>query len=384
MTERKKILWLVSWYPNKTDVFDGDFIQRHAKAASLFDDIHVIFVKDAEQEEELEEEWRNENGLTEQIIYFKKPQGVLARFKKQVTWRKLFLKAAEDYIREHGKPHLVHVHVPWKAGLIALALKKKYGMKYFVTEHSGIYNNVVEDRYSNKPALVRKLTKRIFEKADQFVSVSRFLAEGISSLVVKRAYDVIPNTVDTSLFHHSEQKHPVFTFIHVSNMVPLKNVSGILKAFYNLIHVHSVRNVQLILIGNKDDKYVQEANNFGLQNTHVSFRGEVCYETVALEMQQAHCLVLNSCIENSPCVIGEALCCGLPVIATKVGGIPELVTEQNAILIDTDVNSLAQAMKKMATGYSGFQPKHIAAQAAEKFSYSAIGKAFSETYRIKM
>ena len=41
----KEILWLPSWYPNKIDPFDGDFIQRHAYAVSLHKKIHVIFAR---------------------------------------------------------------------------------------------------------------------------------------------------------------------------------------------------------------------------------------------------------------------------------------------------------------------------------------------------
>jgi len=43
------VLWLPSWYPNKLDPFDGDFIQRHANAASLHTKVHVIFVKADEE-----------------------------------------------------------------------------------------------------------------------------------------------------------------------------------------------------------------------------------------------------------------------------------------------------------------------------------------------
>ncbi|HQV61525.1 MAG TPA: hypothetical protein PLG08_12150, partial [Chitinophagaceae bacterium] len=41
---RKKILWLCSWYPAKTDPYNGDFIQRHARAAALYNDIYIIHV----------------------------------------------------------------------------------------------------------------------------------------------------------------------------------------------------------------------------------------------------------------------------------------------------------------------------------------------------
>ena len=68
MTGRKKVLWLVSWYPNKYDLFDGDFIQRHAKAAALYDNIHVLFVKTSDQQQTAETERKEENGLVEEII----------------------------------------------------------------------------------------------------------------------------------------------------------------------------------------------------------------------------------------------------------------------------------------------------------------------------
>jgi glycosyltransferase involved in cell wall biosynthesis len=378
--DRKRILWLVSWYPNKTDAFDGDFIQRHAKAAALYDDIHVVFIKDAEQEEEREEEWRSANGLTEQIIYFRKPKGLFARIKKQITWRKIYLKAVKDYIREKGEPHLVHVHVPWKAGLIALALKKKFGLKYFITEHAGIYNDRVEDSFNSKSSLIKRFVKRVFREAEHFISVSRFLAESVNKMVVEKEYSVIPNVVDTSLFYHSDHKHFRFTFIHVSNMVPLKNVSGIVKAFQQFINKTGF-DTQLILVGNKDDTYPREAEHSGLLNKTVFFKGEIPYTEVAKELQKAHCFILNSNIENSPCVIGEALCCGLPLIATEVGGVPELVDASNSILISPQSDDLLMnAMLQAYQNYTRFDQKQIAEKAASRFSFSEVGKQFHSFY----
>lgn len=39
-----RVLWLASWHPNKSDTYKGDFIQRHAIGASIYDDIEVIHV----------------------------------------------------------------------------------------------------------------------------------------------------------------------------------------------------------------------------------------------------------------------------------------------------------------------------------------------------
>src|SRR3954468_255177 len=103
MTARKKILWLVSWYPNRNDPFDGDFIQRHAHAAALVHDIHVLYVGEADIEHPLEEEFTGATGLTEQRIYFRRPR-FLKRFRRNVLWQYYFRRGIQDYIRHNGLP----------------------------------------------------------------------------------------------------------------------------------------------------------------------------------------------------------------------------------------------------------------------------------------
>lgn len=379
--QRKKILWLVSWYPNRNDRFDGDFIQRHARAAAIHHDIHVIFVTDAEMEREIDEEWNYVTGLTEQIIYFKRKRGVAARLRKQLAWKNIYQQTVEKYIDKHGLPDCVHVHVPWKTGLIALWMKKKFGNSFIVTEHWGIYNKAIEDNFYTKAKLIQTLLKECFVKAKAFVSVSMFLALNVEEICGKKADVIIPNVVDTTVFFYKDVKYSKFTFLHVSNMVPLKNVKTILDAFKKLVD-EKRQNVQLILIGNRDNEYPDYANQLGLLNRSVFFRGEIPYNEVAAEMQRSHCFVLNSVMENSPCVLGEALSCGSPVIATNVGGIPELVHPENGVLLPiNDMDALAIAMVEMIEKYPSYNHKKISEDAINKFSYSAVSEKFDELYR---
>lgn len=378
--QRKKILWLVSWYPNKNDRFDGDFIQRHARAAAIYHDVHMIFVTDAEIENETEEEWNYATGLTEQIVYFKKKKGIGAKVRKQLTWRRIYQEAIKNYIEKNGLPDVVHVHVPWKVGLIALWMKRKYGTGFIVTEHWGYYNKVVEDNFYTKPKLMQTLLKKIFDGANCFVSVSVFLSEGVGNAIGRKADVILPNVTDTTLFFLKEEKYSKFTFIHVSNMVPLKNVRAILTTFKNFIEIQ--QSAQLVMVGNRENEDAKYAEHLGLLNKSVFFRGEISNGEVAKEMQRSHCFVLNSIIENSPCVIGEALCCGVPVIATKVGGIPELLNPCNGRLVQpNDNNALLEAMKDIQSNYLLFDQKKIAEDASKKFSYSVIAQKFDELYR---
>ncbi len=91
---RKKILWLCSWYPSKLMPFNGDFIKRHAEAASLYNDIRVIhIVRDAKgiiTKDTLAEE-SAKNGLTEKIIYYYTPSfrfSIIDRFLSELKYEK--------------------------------------------------------------------------------------------------------------------------------------------------------------------------------------------------------------------------------------------------------------------------------------------------------
>ena len=379
--ERKKILWLCSWYPSKMDPFNGDFIQRHARAAALFNDIHVIHVTyDYPNDVENSGQELNSIGqLTEQIVYFKKKKSLKAKLTNQLRWLANYKKAIRNYIIKNGKPDLVHLHVPMKAGVLALWMKKNYKISYIVTEHWGIYNHIVEDKYASKSIAFKKYTKKIFERASKFISVSDYLAKGVNRQICKKDYVVIPNAVDTDLFYYKEKEASAFRFIHVSNMVPLKNAEGILRSFKNFIQQNI--NAELIMVGDIGPQIRDYAQTLSFPAGAIKFLGEIPYTQVAAEMQKADCLLLFSNIENSPCVIGEALCCGLPVITTNVGGIPELTSESNSLLIESkDEDALTQAMHEMVGGINNYNRKKIAENAISKFSYSVIGKQINTVY----
>ena len=129
-TEENKVLWLASWYPNREDRSDGDFIQRHARAVALFYQVHVIYVMKAKKGSRGDEREINvEGNLTEEIIYyspFRTGIRPLDRFLSQRKFNKCYRKAITAYITEKGKPPLVHVHVAMKAGLAAIWAKKKW------------------------------------------------------------------------------------------------------------------------------------------------------------------------------------------------------------------------------------------------------------------
>lgn len=374
--ERKKILWLCSWYPNRNDPFDGDFVQRHARAAAVYNDIHVIALKPASFYEEVS---NTSPGLTEQLFYFRKKGGLFKPL-DLLHWFSSYKKSIRNYIETQGKPALVHVHVPWNAGLLALWVKKKYGIPFVVTEHWGIYNENVERPYPKRPFIFRLLMRKIFRNATHLATVSAYIAEKINHYVVPIPFTLIPNVVDTDVFKYIESQSALFTFLHVSNLYPVKNVAGILEAVALLEKEVSVP-FQLVIAGNRDVTYIELARRMGLLNRIVFFRGEISYSAVAHEMQAADAFILNSISENAPCVIAEALCVGIPVVTTMVGGVPEMVDESNAVTVKgTGVNGLLVALKEMIQKNELFDKRVIAATASSLYAYEVAGKTLNELY----
>lgn len=376
-------MWLCSWYPSKLDLFNGDFIQRHAKAAAAFNDIYVIYVAgdNTGKADKKEREISKSDGLTEHIVHFPVSSSFPGKIRAHFNYLFIFKQAIRRYLVENGKPDLVHVHVPMKAGLLALWLKKRYKVPFVITEHYGIYNEETgKDSYVNRSRIFKNYTRRIFQQASVFVTVSKFLAEGVNRMVGQVNYTLVHNAVDTEFFFFEPKDQSSFRFIHVSNMVPLKNAEGILRAFK--AYTEAGGSAMLQLVGNPDDTLPNYANSLGLTPDRVYFTGIVSYQQVAAEMQKSDCLILFSNIENSPCVIGEALCCGLPVIASNVGGIPELVNTDNSILISPGNEAeLVATMIKITSVPEKYDRKKIAETASGKFSYLAIGEQLNAIYQ---
>lgn len=382
----KQILWLTSWYPNPQDRMNGDFIQRHARAVSLYCRVTVLHVekmKPGFSSDKILSESNQSPQLTEHSLLYRigSPVPIYRNLLSYCRFLRIFKEQIKSYIRLQGLPDLVHVQVPFKAGLLALWIRKKYGIPYVVTEHWAIYNEVAPDRYAGRSFLFKYFTRRIFKKASLFLPVSRDLGEAVRSRVAPVAFSVIPNTVDTRLFQYCpEKKDASFTFLHVSTMTYQKNTEAILGAFARFLKIHP--GSRLILTGSPGERLKILAQKLGIPGPSIRFTGLVAYPEVAALMQQAHALVLFSRYENLPCVILEAFCCGLPVIASDVGGIPEIITPENGYLVASeDEPALLQRMLDLFACYQQFNPALIARMGAATYGYAAIGRQFSNFYQ---
>lgn len=366
-----KVLWLCSWYPNNIEPFNGDFVQRHAQATSLLNKIHVIKLtpdpgaKAVTRVTRNFQQWPN---LGETFVYYPKPQSFIGKTVSYFRWYSLYKYAIETFIEKYGKPDIVHVHIPYKAGAMARFIKRKFHIPYVVTEHWGGYNNVVENNYKERQSYFKNVVKDTLKGASALHSVSKYVGEQINKLVYKTPYTVIPNVVNTTLFNYRPVENTTgkFRLIHISSGVPVKNVPGIIEAFGRL----NKDEYEFTIVGLP----AEQNELYSRMYPFINFTGEVPYSAVADHLNNADALVIFSNIENSPCIIGEALCCGVPVIATNVGGIPELVNYTNSILVEPgNIDELVNEIGDLRANIQSYNKQQIAEYAIERFSYTQIG-----------
>ncbi|UCF79719.1 MAG: N-acetyl-alpha-D-glucosaminyl L-malate synthase BshA [Candidatus Eiseniibacteriota bacterium] len=175
-----------------------------------------------------------------------------------------------------------------------------------------------------------RITKFSIESSDRVTAVSEFLrARTEESFQTKKDIEVIPNFVDVSKFTPDGATVAKTLFcpsgqpliIHASNFRPVKNISGVLRVFSR---VRAERACRLVMIGDGPERLPAEklCAQLGIEGDVLFLGNQECIERV---LPIADVLLLPSEHESFGLVCLEAMSCGVPVVATNVGGVKEVV-----------------------------------------------------------
>ena len=386
------ILHLLSWFPTPDDPTLGNFCVRMIDA--LPEDCHSVILsvcdgKDMTKSFEVKEMAGAHH--THVQIYIRPPKINPIRKLKMLRMYNYGLK----YIKKRFfKPDLIHLHVAYPLGQVALLWKKLHGYKYVMTEHWTIYQP------QNKDVLVGGLKKKIVKIANNaslIMPVSLDLQRCMEGHGVHNRFKVIYNLVNTNMFKlrqspyiDSSQRTSLCgndmqgskkRILHISTLRDeAKNFSGILRTVERLRQQRDDFELHVI-----HDYEAPEFKAF-VKEHHledcVFFHGKKTSAEVAEAYQQADFFVLFSNFENLPCVIVEAFASGVPVLSTAVGGIAEIVSPERGILIPQgDEDALLQGMNQMLDHSPKFDKKAIRQYAISTFSNDIIGKQIFEAYK---
>lgn len=376
----KHILYLPSWFPSRINPYPGDFIKRHAIAASLYNKITIFFtVADSSiSKDEIIYEEINKN-LEIYTFYYPGSRKFLS---KMVNGLKRFtaLKKLYNSIFSATAPDLVHVHVAYPAGLFALYLKKNKRLKYIISEHDGIYMPGY-DNYHIPGQFEKKMVPLIYKGASLVHTVSKSLGQALVNLKLSKSQPVIiPNVVDTELFtYHKPGDHSGFNFIHVSSLINQKNPEGMLEA---IALVKKKRNdFKLKIIGPHVKSLEILSKKLAIED-QIVFLGEVAYNEVAKEISQSDAMIHFTRYETFGCVIAEALCSGIPVITTALDVTRELINDgENGLLVEErNIQDLADKIIFFMNSGFKINGEKVAQENKAKFNFKKVGQLFDELY----
>jgi len=378
------VLWLASWYPNRVQPTNGDFIERHAKAVAPFvKQLIIININkdDSMPAGKVEIVQQQTSNITVFTAYYNtSSKGLTGKFFSQRKYQQLQLALYNKAVLLFGKPGIVHVHVAMKAGLFAVWLKKKFNIPYVVTEHWSGYFKESKPNIYRMGWLFRKLNNRVLKNASMLLPVTEHLAKAITNDFVKTQYKVIPNVVDTTIFFPAEKTvADVTRLIHASGMGDEKNVDLIIEA----LQIWKQRGGNFIMhfYGAKPEQYLQLVKDKNLDN-QVFFHQEVAQPVLAKAMQESDALVMFSKYETFGCVLIEANAVGLPVIANRLPAFEEIIKNgANGLLAeDSTPEALATKLEAFEKMKNEVQKESISERARSLYSYDVVGAKIAAIY----
>lgn len=381
---RNYVLALPGWYPTWTDALPGDFNQRHIIAASHQTPQIVLYVgKDQSgtvKKIEVRYHQLAKNVIEVCVLYPKNRVEFLDKFQSNLFFFRLFNKYAALIKKRWGAPKLLHSYIVVRGGVAGWLLARKWRLPFVLTENWTIYYPEDPGYLLKRDKVFKWAVNRVYDNMARFLPVTNNLNDRVQTLLKKVPFTVVPNVVETEIFFYKD-KSPSrgFRFVHVSTMLYQKNPQGLLRSFKAFHDLHP--KATLLMVGPYPDDVKKYATALGFTDEAVRFTGAVAYKKVAELLHSSDALVLFSRYENLPCVILEALCCGMPVISTSVGGIAEVIDNENGLLIEPEnEKALRKALIAMYTQHENYDLKKIAETAFAKFSYEAVGKQINAVY----
>jgi glycosyltransferase involved in cell wall biosynthesis len=393
------VFFIPSWYPSRQHHVTGVFFKEQALGICRnFPDVNIGISLWGQNDEEY-------------LLHLRQPLKSLKKFLEnkddertyvthlpncmeycnpRFTWSKMFVKGnissiieanlenLDFFADEYGKPDVIHAHVCYPAGFIAMKISEKTGIPFVITEQMSPFPAPYY-RF-RKGALTRHVITPL-KKSSRNIAISPFLAGKVTELGVMSP-DFIPNMVNEDFFKPAEKPvklYSDFTFFTLGRMVPQKGIPDLLKA----IAILKEKPYKFRIGGAGDDllSYKNQSRSLGIYDK-IDWRGELSRDQVLREFQNSDAFVLPSIHETMGVVFAEALACGRPIIATRCGGPEYIVNQENGLLTDVaNPEMLASVMNTMVEKYQQYSSDAIRKDFMNRFSSKVVARQLYELYK---
>lgn len=277
------------------------------------------------------------------------------------------------------RPEIAHIHTSHRYSFYRAAfyvLYSAYVWRRPVVLH--IHGSSFDDFATTDDPGIRWLQSIVFAGADEIVVLSEYWRDILTNRVPPEKLTVLPNAVDPDNYDPEYETHPPH-IVFVSNLYDRKGVLDLAEAIEDF--GEQGPTFQLTIAGTGPLK--EEVAAFASRNDHVEYVGYVTEAEKRELLESGSIFVLPTHAEGLPIAMLEGMAGGNAIITTKVGSIPEVITDENGILIDPgDTAQLQRAIESLVT-----DPTEIARMARnnrklieEKYSWDRTIEQLEELY----
>jgi glycosyltransferase involved in cell wall biosynthesis len=220
-------------------------------------------------------------------------------------------------------------------------------------------------------------------KAGKVIALSRALKTAAMKFGIQDEHVVvIPNGVNISQFPYASADEKKLQVLFVGSLIERKGPATLLQAM-RLVH-QALPEARLVMVGEGDERARLEQTIAANEMVdYVRLAGTQTQSAVAELMRESRLFVLPSIEEGQGVVLMEALASGTPCVGTRVGGIPDVVTEDVGRLVEPgDAPALAEAIRAYLTDMDLWQKASTAGRqrVLEHYDWNHLADEISAVY----
>lgn len=282
---------------------------------------------------------------------------------------------------------LVHVHTSahlgfWEKSLYGL-VAARHGFPFLLHVHGGDFDRFIMEL----GPLQRRLAGRVFRAACGIIVLSQAWKHLFEPWVVPERLHVVPNAIHVADFPAAVEPHNIerVRILFVGMLSARKGLDELCLALVTL--GDTTRPIDVEIVGGEEvpgdaARYRQCFRQAGLTNVH--FHGLLDADATREQLRRAHVFVLPSRSESFGIANLEAMACGLPVVSTRTGAIPEYIEHDvHGLLVDPgDAAGLARELRRLIESPKLRQRLGAAArERAQRFDWTVVGPQLESIYR---
>jgi glycosyltransferase involved in cell wall biosynthesis len=383
------VLIIPSWYPLSPDDANGSFFREQALALTRHG--HQVGVISPQLSSlRYPGTWRStfqntghedDRGVATYRSYGLNWLPILPHISVE-PWVRKGLKLFRHYVREHGKPDVLHAHAMFNGGLLASRISEQFGVPFVITEHSSVYGR----------GLAKKWQLNLGEKAAMGASATLAVSEKLATLLDEKfhlhegTWKYLPNMIGEPftryrLAESESGRNGSFRFCTISYLNANKAVDLLLRAFA-LAFSKSVET-QIVIGGDGKERARLQALVKELElDRQVQFLGSLSRDEVLETISQSDALALASRYETFGVVLLEALALGKPVLATRCGGPESIVQAGDGFLVENgSVEALTRGLIELRERAVEFDPAKLRESCLRRFGEAVVVEKLTAIYR---